>query len=81
MWIYSDVVDQFHLLMEEYCLDQARLTFVNVTSAQLGEHGRPIGDYYVGDGVHLNASGYLQWVKVLHSVPYLLSLVYLLLSD
>lgn len=64
-WIYSDVVEQYNCIVEQYCRDQKSLTFVNVTDALLGENGRPIGSCYIGDGVHLSPTGYARWVHVL----------------
>lgn len=71
-WIYSDVVEQFNQLAEQYCRDHPSLTYVNVTDALLGENGRPIGGYYIADGVHLNPTGYSRWVEVLRAQPGLL---------
>jgi lysophospholipase L1-like esterase len=71
-WIYSDVVEQFNQLAGQYCRDQPSLTYVNVTDVLLGENGRPIGGYYIADGVHLNPTGYARWVEVLRAQPGLL---------
>lgn len=68
-WIYSDVIEEFNSIAEQYCHDQSSLTFINVTDALLGENGRPIGSYYIGDGVHLNPTGYARWVQVLKAQP------------
>jgi lysophospholipase L1-like esterase len=57
-WFYADVVTQYNGLLEEHCSDATNLTYVNVTDALLGEHGRPTGGLYVDDGVHLNLAGY-----------------------
>ena len=72
-WIYADVVAQYNELLEVHCGASTNLTFVNVTDALLGEHGRPKGGLYVDDGVHLNLAGYAKWAEVLLSVPNLIS--------
>lgn len=72
-WIYSDVLDEFNALAERFCRDQPSLTYVNVTDVLLGENGRPIGGYYVSDGVHLNPTGYAKWAEVLQAQPCLFS--------
>jgi lysophospholipase L1-like esterase len=72
-WIYCDVIEEFNDLAEEYCDNHSSLTYVNVTDVLLGENGRPIGGYYISDGVHLNPAGYSRWAKVLHEQPNLLS--------
>lgn len=72
-WIYSDVVDEFNRMAEQYSQHQSSLTYVNVTDVLLGENGRPIGSCYIGDGVHLNSMGYAKWVEVLQAQPGLLA--------
>ena len=42
-----------------------RRRFVDVASALLGPDGTPRDDVYIFDGLHLNATGYAEWTRVI----------------
>ena len=46
-----------------------RVTFVDVSGAMLGADGKPKPDLFLGDGLHMNAKGYVIWRDILR--PYL----------
>lgn len=66
-WIYADEVTRYNDLAREYCEGDSQTYFVDVTSALLGEHGRPTGKYFNDDSIHLNASGYGIWADILRA--------------
>jgi len=68
-WIYADEVDRYNTLTRDWCADLEDTVYVDVSSALLGENGRPAGRFYVSDFIHLNASGYAIWAEILQSVP------------
>lgn len=65
-WLYADVVTQFNAMAEAYCREARGIEFVDVTHVLLGQHGRPMGRYFLEDMIHLNAAGYAQWAQILH---------------
>lgn len=52
-------------LIEAYMAEQPGMTYVDVATATLNEDGTPNGAFFVEDGLHLNANGYLVWTQVL----------------
>ncbi len=50
-------------LLREACGADARLTFIDVATAMLGEDGRPIEELYQEDALHLTAAGYAIWTQ------------------
>jgi lysophospholipase L1-like esterase len=45
-----------------------RLTFIDVGAALMGENGRPVEDWFIEDGLHLNQTGYDHWAAAIASV-------------
>ena len=68
-WIYADEVSRYNALVEDYCAEEPRLRYVDVTSILLGEHGRPISRDYVADLIHLSPLGYAKWARILRAEP------------
>lgn len=48
----------------EFIRTDARLAYIDVATAMLGEDGRPKPDIYVEDGLHMNARGYALWTPI-----------------
>ncbi|MWB78362.1 lysophospholipase [Pseudooceanicola sp. 216_PA32_1] len=72
-WIYADEVDTLNALQREWCEGRPDARFVATSAGLIGENGRPIGRYYEGDFIHLNASGYAIWADILRREPGLLT--------
>ena len=51
-------------LISAYTADRPGMDYVDVATPLLGEDGTP-GPFFVEDGLHLNANGYLVWTQVL----------------
>ncbi|MDR3692441.1 MAG: GDSL-type esterase/lipase family protein [Fimbriimonas sp.] len=49
----------------EFCARQRATQFVNVWDAMLDDQGRPKGDIFVDDRLHMNATGYRIWQPIL----------------
>jgi lysophospholipase L1-like esterase len=43
--------------------------FIDVFTPMLDEHGQPRSELFVDDGLHMNASGYALWRRII--APYL----------
>jgi lysophospholipase L1-like esterase len=51
-------------LIEKLCRGDPRLAYLDVATPLL-EDGKPRGDFYRWDGLHLNAAGYREWTRVI----------------
>ena len=51
-------IDQANALVRDYCGSDVRLHFIDVVPAMLDAEGRPRGDIFERDGIHLNTAGY-----------------------
>ncbi len=71
-WMYADEVDALNALQSDWCETEDRADFVATSAGLIGENGRPMGRYFIGDNIHLNAGGYAVWTEVLRKVPGLL---------
>ena len=71
-WLYEDVVRDYNSKASAWCEATDGVTFVDVTTALLGESGRPIFRFYEPDLIHLNGMGYAAWSGILRKVPGLL---------
>jgi lysophospholipase L1-like esterase len=68
-WREVDEVKKANTLISSWIKTQEHLTFIDVFPATLGEDGRPKPEYFVADGLHMNARGYALWTKIVE--PYL----------
>lgn len=55
-------------LIADWMQTQTRMSFVDVSSGMLGEHGKPRAALFRGDGLHTTAAGYAVWVQALEPV-------------
>lgn len=53
--------------IETFCNGDSRLRYVDVATPLL-EDGEPRDDVYAWDGLHLNATGYREWTRVLRPI-------------
>lgn len=60
-----DTQERANRLIEEYCQQAPRLTFVDLAAVLLDDQGLPIDKYYAPDRLHLSAAGYEAWTKAL----------------
>lgn len=60
-WHEVDRVREANRLIRAHCQSDARLVFIDVFSAMLGEDGLPKPDIFLEDQLHMNAKGYALW--------------------
>jgi len=48
----------------EICRQEKRLTFLDIATPMLGDHGKPQPSLFADDGLHLNAAGYALWTEI-----------------
>ena len=63
-WELWPAMRDANALISAYTEDRAGMGYVDVATPLLGEDGTP-GPFFVEDGLHLNANGYLVWTQVL----------------
>lgn len=68
-WLYEDVVRDYNAKVSAWCAKAGGVSFIDVTTALLGESGRPIFRFYEPDLIHLNGNGYAVWSSILRHVP------------
>lgn len=57
-------------MIEKYLKKEKNAQFVSVWKAMLGPDGKPMPEIFIEDNLHMNASGYAIWQKILQ--PYLI---------
>ena len=51
--------------IEKTCAEDARLHYVDVATPMIGADGKPRGELFLDDGLHMNAKGYAEWSEVI----------------
>lgn len=64
-WYLSDSIRYTNSNIREVCLKDANFHYLNIYDAMLDGNGYPNGDFFVEDGLHLNAKGYELWEKLI----------------
>jgi lysophospholipase L1-like esterase len=64
-WSQVEQVKKANTLIRAYTKRERGLIFVDVFPRMLGPDGKPMGDIFVADGLHMNEKGYAIWTKVL----------------
>ncbi len=57
-------------MIRKFLAKRKKTAFIDVYPAMLGADGKPLGDIFVEDHLHMNARGYQIWQKII--APYLL---------
>lgn len=60
-WHLAAPIRQANALVQAYTLQDPRRNYIDVFTAMLDGEGRPRGELFTRDGLHLNASGYRLW--------------------
>jgi lysophospholipase L1-like esterase len=64
-WKLFETQRKANALIEAYCKQDERLTYLDVVKPMLGADGKPRPELFVKDGLHLNADGYQLWNSLL----------------
>jgi len=64
-WTFWDKMSQVNKKIELDAKSEPNLVYVNTASPMLSKDGKPKGNLFVADGLHLNKSGYELWNSIL----------------
>lgn len=66
-----EVQREANRLVQEFIATDSRLSYLDVFTPMLGPEGRPRGELFVADGLHLSRAGYQLWTELLrpHLAP------------
>jgi lysophospholipase L1-like esterase len=68
-WHLADEIRDANARIAAECQRHSKFTFLDVWPIMLGEDGKPRGDIFLKDGLHMNEAGYKLWSDLL--TPYL----------
>jgi lysophospholipase L1-like esterase len=52
-------------LLKNLAVENKNIGFVNIWDAMLGMNGKPVGENFLKDSLHMNANGYRIWQAAL----------------
>jgi lysophospholipase L1-like esterase len=64
-WSLADHIRDANRLIQDYTRSDGSLVFVDVYTPMLDASGRPRGELFVADGLHMNAAGYALWRELI----------------
>jgi lysophospholipase L1-like esterase len=64
-WARVDRIRTANALVRQYAATDPRLLYVDVFTPMLGPNGRPRGELFVDDSLHMNVRGYALWRDLL----------------
>ena len=64
-WHLKEPIQETNRMIREFCQNQPRLGFIDVWKPMLDDTGGFREELFVADGLHLNASGYSIWQRVI----------------
>ena len=63
-----DIYQTCNRLIANHSAKDKRLHFVDISKVMLGKNGQPLPDIWLKDKLHMNASGYARWTKLLSPI-------------
>jgi len=63
-WLSAEVVPKVNTMLRRLA-ERMAVVFLDIYRNFTDDEGRPVGQYYLGDGVHLSAQGYRVWAEAL----------------
>jgi lysophospholipase L1-like esterase len=67
-WSLWPEMNKANALIQDFCKQDARLSFADLATPLLDAGGKPRSDLFLPDQLHLNAQGYALWTKALNPV-------------
>jgi len=67
-WSLWPVMNEANMMIKDYCGRDGRLFYFDSAKPLLGDDGRPRGELFLKDKLHLNAKGYAAWTRALRPV-------------
>lgn len=67
-WHLKEKAMMVNNLIENFLKDQKNSQFVSIWNDMLGADGKPMGELFVEDNLHMNAKGYAIWQKKIEPV-------------
>jgi lysophospholipase L1-like esterase len=64
-WKLIDSARRTNSLIADFIKSEPRLTFVDVEPLMLGPDGKPRGELFIADGLHMNTKGYELWASLI----------------
>ncbi len=58
-------IRQANALVHSYAATQKGVTYLDVFTPMLGKDGQPQPGWFIGDGLHMNHSGYALWIGII----------------
>jgi lysophospholipase L1-like esterase len=65
---YRSHAETANSAIKNFLATQKNAIFIDVFHAMLGENGKPIPSIFLADSLHMNASGYAIWKKIIEPV-------------
>lgn len=66
-WDRWPEMERANSLIARFCDSDPKLVYVDVASPLIANDGEPRDDVFLGDGLHLNATGYAAWTRVVRA--------------
>lgn len=67
-WPLADKMREANRLIKDYTRKDKRLAYVDVFTPMLDASGKPRGELFLADGLHMNARGYSIWRRLIAPV-------------
>lgn len=64
-WHLKENYEHLNQLLEQYCKQTAKVSFINLWDVLLGTDGEPLKDIFLSDRLHLNKKGYDLWAETI----------------
>lgn len=67
-WTLADKIKDANARIAKQCTENEQLTFIDVWQPMLDDEGKPRGELFLKDGLHLNDEGYKLWASLVRPV-------------
>ncbi len=64
-WKVWPQIQEVNRLISAYCNDHKNMYFIETAGRYLGNDGKPIPEYFIGDKLHLTPKGYDVWAEII----------------